>query len=68
MLVGRELNKLYSEFPGLQVEKIDVLVHPRRTLAAGVRMIPALKAGNRMLSGLFLTSAEIRKFLSTPAD
>ena len=63
MLVGRELNKLYREFPQLQVEKIDVLLHPGQALAAGVRMIPTLKSGDRVLTGILLSPADIRKFL-----
>lgn len=69
MLAGRELDKLYREFPQLQVEKIDILTHPRRALAADIRMIPALKAGDRILAGFLLQPAAIRKFVleNTPA-
>ncbi len=63
MLVGRELTKLQKEFPKLQIEKVDILTNPGRTLRDGVKMIPTLKAGDRTLSGIFLSSAQLREFV-----
>ncbi len=68
MLVSRELNKLYREFPGLQVEKIDILTHPRQALAAKIRMIPTLKAGDLVLSGILLKPEAIRKFVAKVSE
>jgi hypothetical protein len=73
MLAGRELTKLQQEFPQLQIEKIDILSNPGRSLKDGVKMIPTVKAGDKTLSGIFLSSAQIRKFItdflaSTPPD
>jgi hypothetical protein len=65
MLVGRELTKLQEEFPDLQIEKVDILSHPGRALKAGVKMIPTLHAGSATLSGVFLSSSQIRKFVNT---
>ena len=64
MLVSRELTKLQQEFPELQVEKVDILTNPGRTLKEGVRMIPTLKAGDRQLSGIYLSSAKVREFVT----
>ena len=64
MLVGRELTKLQQEFPKLQIEKVDILTNPGRTLKDGVKMIPTLKAGDKILSGIFLSSAQIREFVT----
>ena len=64
MLVGRELTKLKQKFPKLKIEKIDVLTNPGRTLKDGVKMIPTLKAGEKTLSGIFLSSAQIREFVT----
>ena len=63
MLVGRELTKLQKEFPKLQIEKVDILTSPGRTLKDGVKMIPTLKAGDRTLTGIFLRSAQVREFV-----
>ena len=65
MLVGRELTKLGREFPQLKVKKVDILTSPGRALKEGVKMIPTLQAGERKLSGVFLTSDEIRKFVTS---
>ena len=63
MLVSRALNKLLPEFPGLTVEEIDVVAHPATAWKNGVRMIPTLKAEGKTLSGVMLTTEQIRKFL-----
>ena len=64
MLVGRELTKLKREFPELQIEKVDILTNPGRTLKDGVRMIPTLKAGDRTLTGIYLSSAQVKEFVT----
>ena len=64
MLVGRELTKLKQEFPELQIEKVDILTNPGRTLKDGVRMIPTLKAGDRTLTGIYLSSAQVKEFVT----
>jgi hypothetical protein len=64
MLVGRELTKLQQEFPKLQIKKVDILTNPGRTLKDGVKMIPTLKAGDKTLSGIFLSSAQVREFVT----
>ena len=64
MMVGRELTKLQQEFPELGIEKVDILTSPGRAFKDGVRMIPTLKTGDGKLSGIFLSSAEIREFVT----
>ena len=63
MLVGRELTKLQQEFPQLEIEKVDILAQPGRALKDGIKMIPTLKSGDRLLTGIFLSSAKIRAFI-----
>ncbi len=52
-----------QEFPRLRIEKVDILASPGRVLQQGVRMIPALQTGEKKLSGIFLSAAEIRRFV-----
>lgn len=40
-----------------------MVVHPLQALHNGIRMIPALKAGNLELSGVFLRQEEIGDFV-----
>lgn len=62
-LAARTLEKLGKCFPGLQVEQIDVVAHPLRAWQDGVRLIPALRAEDRIISGLFLDTTTISSFL-----
>ena len=64
MLVDRELTKLQKENPDLKVIKIDVITNPLAAWKNGIRMIPALKDGHRILSGIFLGGKEIRRFIT----
>ncbi|MEN8141239.1 MAG: hypothetical protein ABFR97_08470 [Thermodesulfobacteriota bacterium] len=50
------------------MEKIDVLGHPRKSLAAGVTMIPCLIANGTRLQGLFLGEKRLRAFLTAQAS
>ena len=64
MMVGRELTRLQQEFPKLEIEKVDILTSPARALKQGVRMIPTLQAGEDTLSGIFLSSSQIKAFIA----
>ena len=63
MLVDRELTKLQEEDSDLKITKIDVVTNPLQTWDNGIRMFPALKYGEKILSGVFLSGKEIRKFI-----
>lgn len=62
MMVDRELTRLAMEFPDIAVEKIDILRHPGDAWKEGIRMIPALKNKDRILSGFLPGNEEIRRF------
>ena len=64
MLVDRVLAKLIKDFPEIEIERVDVLTHPALTWNDGIRMIPALKNKERVLSGILLHEEEIRRFLA----
>ena len=57
------LGQLLPEFPDVTVERVDVLAERRKADEAGVRMIPALVAGDRRASGFILTKGAVRRFL-----
>ena len=58
------LLEIAEEHPDLRVEIIDVASAPRRSWSDGIRMIPALKIDEDVLSGLLLGRAEIADFIS----
>ena len=63
MIVDRELTKLQKENPNLEITKIDIVTNPLLTWKNGIRMFPALKYGDKVLSGFLLSGEEIRKFI-----
>ena len=63
LLVKRELTKLRQEYPELEMEEIDVVRNPLRAWHSGIRMIPALKAGDHLLAGVILKAEQIRQFV-----
>ena len=63
MMVDRVLTKLQMEDANIEIVKIDVVTHPLTTWKNGIRMFPALKAGARTLSGIFLSEEDIRRFI-----
>lgn len=64
MLVKRELTRLRQEYPELEVEEIDVVFSPLQAWCSGIRMIPALKAGDDILAGFLLRAKQIRQFVT----
>jgi len=57
------LTKLQEEDSDLKITKIDVVTNPLQTWKNGIRMFPALKSGEKVLSGVLLSGKEIRKFI-----
>lgn len=68
MMADRALTRLTKDFPGIEVERVDILSHPGLAWQAGIRLIPALKSGDQLLSGIFLTEKDIRQFLEEVAS
>lgn len=59
------LSELKGNYPDLTVEEIEVTKQPLQTLREGVKMIPTLAARGAKISGIILTSSDIRKFIDT---
>lgn len=58
------LKELTEQHPTVRLEAIDALRHPLQTWSAGVRMIPALKIDDDMLSAVVLQRQQIADFLA----
>lgn len=63
MPVGNELKRLKAEYPDLDIETIDAMMHPIRAWKDGIRLFPAIKIGDDVLSGFFLTGDQLRRFV-----
>ncbi len=67
-LAGLSLKQLLPEFPGVSVEKVELLTNLGRSRREGVSRIPTLVAGEQRLSAFYLTKKRIRRFLESLAD
>ncbi|MGC9519278.1 MAG: hypothetical protein ACP5FP_06440 [Desulfuromonadaceae bacterium] len=57
------VQRLRSEYPNLKLDIVEIAARPIESFRAGVRMIPALKCGDEILSGVFLNETRIRDFI-----
>ena len=67
LMAKRSLNRL-RQSEGLEIKVVDVMRHPLQSSQAGIRMIPAIKAGDKILSGLYLSEKAIQAFLNNNGD
>ncbi len=63
-IAGKYLQALCSTTPGLLVEEVELLTSPLRTWQDGIRMVPALKIGDAVLSGIYLSQEAIVDFVT----
>jgi len=63
-LTKRYLHEITKDNPEIHIEEIDILKEPGRTWKEGIRMIPALKINNHIISALFLNKNAISTFLN----
>lgn len=64
-MAGMSLESLQDEFPQVAIEKVEYLTHLTQARQDGVWTIPSLVAGDRKLSGFYLTKGSIRGFLES---
>lgn len=63
MPAGSELKRLKAEYPEIEIETVEVTIHPVRAWRDGVKIFPAIKIGDDVLSGVFLTRERVRRFV-----
>ena len=63
-LAGKYVREITSHDPEIKVEEIDIMAAPRQSWNEGIRMIPALKIDNHILSALFLSKIDIADFIT----
>ena len=63
MMADRALTIILKDYPDINIEKVDIVTNPARAWKDGIRMIPALKSGKEILSGILLNEEEIRAFI-----
>lgn len=63
MFVGDELKKMESEYPQMELEKVEMTFNFMQAWKDGIRMFPAVKIGDDVLSGVLLSSKKVRSFV-----
>jgi glutaredoxin len=63
-ITRKALLEIISGNKGIELEEIDVFSHPLRTWSDGIRIFPALKINERILSGVFLGRQKIQAFIN----
>jgi hypothetical protein len=66
--VGNELRRLQQEHPNLEVKVIEVTTSPIKAWKDGIRGFPALKIGDDILIGFFLSPINVRSFVESHLD
>jgi glutaredoxin len=51
----------------IEIAEIDVVAHPLKTWSDGIRIFPALKIGDAILSGIFLSRKKVETFIKDHA-
>ena len=63
-LAKKHLLAVCSAHPRLQIEEVELVTSPLRAWRDGIKMVPALKIGDNVLSGLYLSKTAITDFLA----
>ncbi|PLX95144.1 MAG: hypothetical protein C0620_04590 [Desulfuromonas sp.] len=67
-LAHRLLKKIVEQDPQLELETVEVTTNAFNSWNEGIRMVPALKIGEDVLSGLFLDEQRMKKFIDQHRD
>lgn len=63
-LAGKHLKKALLAYPQVTLREIDLFTDPKLILRDGIRMIPALKINDQVLSSFYLSRNKIEQFLA----
>ncbi len=62
-MAKKALYELLSNMEDVNLEEVEVMTNPMRTLKDGVKFIPTLKCGEEQVSGILLSRSKIEEFL-----
>ncbi len=62
--VRKTLLEILDNRREIELEELDVFCHPLKTWSDGIRIFPALRIGEKFLSGFFLSRKKIQSFLN----
>ncbi len=62
-MAKKTLDELLKDTDDMQIEEVEIITNPLRTLKDGVKFIPTLKCDDEQISGIFLNRKTIETFL-----
>ncbi len=62
-MAKKALDELLGDFDDVELEEVEIISNPLRTLKDGVKFIPTLKSGDEQISGILLSQEKIKAFL-----
>lgn len=62
-MAHKHITEALQNEPDMTLTTVDVVSSPRKTWNDGIRMIPAIKIENEVLSALYLSKEEIKNFI-----
>ncbi len=62
-LAKKYLLEIAKKKTNLDIKEIDIIRHPLKTWDEGIRLIPALKIDDKIISGFFLNKLQILHFI-----
>lgn len=62
-MARRFLNEITGKDEAITISEIEILQHPLQTWQDGIRMIPAIKIDDKLLSGIYLNKKTIEAFI-----
>lgn len=64
-LAKKSLLKIAKENPDIHIQEVDILTSPATAWRDGIKMIPAIKIDEELLSSLYLSPRKIEDFVSS---
>jgi hypothetical protein len=64
LFTHRILLEIIQRNQNLEIEEINILTHPVKTWSDGIRLFPALKIDDSILSGVFLGREKMESFIN----
>jgi hypothetical protein len=64
LFTRRILLEIIQRNQGMEIEEINILAHPVKTWSDGIRLFPALKIDDSILSGVFLGREKMESFIN----
>jgi len=64
----KALLRVLADHPEIRLREMDVSLHPIMAMREGIRMFPACRIEDRILSGFLLSEKGIRSFIDKAGD